>query len=336
MHRKPLISIIVPVYNVERYLPQCIDSIIAQTFHDWELILVDDGSTDRSGAICDEYSLKDTRIRVIHKQNSGQADSRNIAIQMAEAELVGFVDSDDWIDPDMYEVLYDALTGNDADIAICGHYLSYKDADLPFNSGSGAGVYTRDEALQKIICDREIKSYLVDKLYRRHVINEFLPKSFYYEDYATLFKWFACADRVAFCNVPKYHYRQRRGSTDHDNDPKKNYHFFLAEKERYAYLTRNGFFPEQHSRFAAKVVRVGLREIKGIIRKCPYGQASDRYIEYIKSELKQFIPVKVSHLGFFRWIMLHMLFSCPSIYRFLMRIRVFKRHRTSDASNLYD
>ena len=116
MHKKPLISIIIPVYNVERYLPQCIDSIIAQTFHDWELILVDDGSTDRSGAICDEYSLKDTRIRVIHKQNSGQADSRNIAIQMAEAELVGFVDSDDFIHRQTYEIALKTAEKYNADI----------------------------------------------------------------------------------------------------------------------------------------------------------------------------------------------------------------------------
>ena len=254
---------------------------------------------------------------------------------MAEAELIGFVDSDDWIDPDMFEVLYKTLTENNTDIAICGHYLSYTNADIPSASGGGVEIYTRDEALQKIICDREIKSYLVDKLYRKHVINEYLPKSFYYEDYATLFKWFTCAESVAFCNSSKYHYRQRCGSTDHDSDPKKKYHFFLAEKERYTYLTRNGFFPQQHSRFAAKVVRVGLREIKGIVRKCPYGQTSDKYIDYIKLELKQFIPVKIRHLGFFRWIMLHMLFSCPSVYHFLMRIRVFNKSTSADNSNLY-
>ena len=101
---KILISIITPVYNVEKYLPQCIDSVIAQTFRNWELILVDDGSTDRSGAICDEYAAKDSRIRVHHKENSGQADSRNIALRMARADLIGYVDSDDWTEPDMYEV----------------------------------------------------------------------------------------------------------------------------------------------------------------------------------------------------------------------------------------
>ena len=118
---KILISIITPVYNVEKYLPQCIDSVIAQTFSDWELILVDDGSTDRSGAICDEYAAKDARVRVIHKENSGQADSRNIALRMARADLIGYVDSDDWIEPDMYEVLYRTMTETGADISVCGY-----------------------------------------------------------------------------------------------------------------------------------------------------------------------------------------------------------------------
>ena len=101
MESSHLISIITPVYNVEQYLRQCIESIIMQDFQDWELILVDDGSTDKSGVICDEYALKEERIRVLHKENSGQADSRNVALQLAKADLIGFVDSDDWIESDM-------------------------------------------------------------------------------------------------------------------------------------------------------------------------------------------------------------------------------------------
>ena len=109
MEHLPLISIITPVYNVEQYLCQCLDSILMQDFQSWELILVDDGSTDASGTICDEYALKDKRIRVLHKENTGQADSRNVALQLAKADLIGFVDSDDWIERDMYDVLYRTL-----------------------------------------------------------------------------------------------------------------------------------------------------------------------------------------------------------------------------------
>ena len=335
MTDNPKISIIVPVYNMERYLHQCVDSIIAQTFTEWELLLVNDGSKDSSGEICDEYASKDARIKVIHKQNSGQADSRNIAIQMAKADLIGFVDSDDWIDPDMFEYLYKALTENNADISICGHYLSYTDVEKPSSQENGMDLLSRDEALQAILDDRMIKSYLVDKLYRKHVINAELPKSFYYEDYATLFKWFTQAERIALCQEPKYHYRQRMGSTDHDNDPRKKYHFFRAEKERCSYLTQNGIFPEQHSKFAAKVVRVGLREIKGIVRKCAPGTESENFIDSIKSELKEFLPVRCKDLGLHRWVLLQLLLSYPSVYYFIMNLRRPHKRKAKSSSNLY-
>lgn len=333
---KILISIITPVYNVEKYLPQCIDSVIAQTFRNWELILVDDGSTDRSGAICDEYAAKDSRIRVHHKENSGQADSRNIALRMARADLIGYVDSDDWIEPDMYEVLYRAMTETGADISVCGYFTSYTNCEKPSCRGGMTAVYDREEALKLILDDKVIKSYLVDKLYNRKVIVADQPGSYYYEDYATLFKWFDAADRVSVVETPMYHYRQRKGSTDHDGDPKKKYHFFLAEKERCSYLTRNGIFPELHPAFAAKVVRVGLREIKGIVRKCPPGDVSDHYIKCIKSELGAFMPVRIGSLGFFRWIALKLLFLCPDIYFFIMKISIRGKRKVRNAVNLYD
>ena len=145
------ISVIVPVYNVERFLPECIESICAQTYRNLEIILVDDGSPDRCGAICDEYAAKDARVRVIHKDNTGQADSRNIAIGMAKAPLIGFVDSDDWIDPDMYETLYRTMVENDADISMCGHYLSYVNHERPSCQGGCVNVYEGSQALQMIL-----------------------------------------------------------------------------------------------------------------------------------------------------------------------------------------
>ncbi|EME8139564.1 glycosyltransferase, partial [Enterococcus faecium] len=99
------ISIIVPIYNVEQYLRKCVDSILAQTFTDFEVILVDDGSPDNSGAICDEYAKLDSRVRVIHKENGGLSDARNAGIEIAKGKYLGFVDSDDFIDKDMYEIL---------------------------------------------------------------------------------------------------------------------------------------------------------------------------------------------------------------------------------------
>ncbi|EGP5489252.1 glycosyltransferase, partial [Enterococcus faecium] len=119
------ISIIVPVYKVEPYLRKCVDSILAQTFTDFEVILVDDGSPDNSGKICDEYASKDSRVRVIHKKNGGLSSARNAGIDVARGKYLGFVDSDDYIEKDMYELLYDNIVKEQADLSICGIYDIY-------------------------------------------------------------------------------------------------------------------------------------------------------------------------------------------------------------------
>ena len=106
----PLISIVVPVYNAEKTLEKCLDSILCQTYHCLEIILVNDGSTDSSGNICDDYATKDNRIQVIHKQNGGVSSARNVGIDAASGDYIGFVDSDDWIDPRMYEVLQKSIS----------------------------------------------------------------------------------------------------------------------------------------------------------------------------------------------------------------------------------
>ena len=115
----PQISVIVPIYNVEKYLAKCIDSIINQTLTNIEIILVNDGSTDNSRKIIDKYDKKDSRIKVIHKKNGGQGSARNAGLDIAKGEYIGFVDSDDWIDSNMYENLYNAAISNNADIVVC-------------------------------------------------------------------------------------------------------------------------------------------------------------------------------------------------------------------------
>ena len=120
-YEKPLLSIIVPVYDVERYLPKCMDSILAQTFTDFELILVDDGSPDNCPALCDAAAAKDARIRVLHQKNGGLSAARNAGLDVARGEWIGFVDSDDYIAPEMYETLYKAVQSTGADLALCDY-----------------------------------------------------------------------------------------------------------------------------------------------------------------------------------------------------------------------
>lgn len=146
----PELSIIVPVYKVEKYLPRCIDSILVQTFGDFELILIDDGSPDGCGRICDEYARKDKRIVVIHQKNMGVSAARNAGLDIARGRYIGFVDSDDWIEPQMYEVMMDAIRENGADMAVCG--VRYADEDGKFTRADrlSEGVYSRDGLLEDV------------------------------------------------------------------------------------------------------------------------------------------------------------------------------------------
>lgn len=143
----PQISVIVPVYKVETYLAQCIESILNQTVTDLELILVDDGSPDNSGWICDEYASKDSRIHVLHKPNGGHTSARKAGLAVATGTYVSFVDSDDFLEPDMYEKMLAACSEYNADMVLCGYYTDYAEHSEPGENGLPSGVY-RDAQLQ--------------------------------------------------------------------------------------------------------------------------------------------------------------------------------------------
>ena len=165
-----MISVIIPVYGVEKYLSRCLDSIINQTYRDLEIILVDDGSPDNSGKICDEYAAKDSRIKVIHKENGGLSSARNAGLDVATGEYIGFVDSDDWIEPQTYNMLFSAIEKNNSDIAICGHRMVYD------NTSTSKATYSNDEYLSYDLLWNEIFGKLNNaawnKLYRKNLIDD--------------------------------------------------------------------------------------------------------------------------------------------------------------------
>jgi len=146
----PKISIIVPVYKVEQYIHKCIDSILNQTLNDFELILVNDGSPDQCGQICDEYAKCDSRIKVIHKENGGQASARNMGLDIATGEYIGFVDSDDWIEPDMYEILYNECIINECEIISCSSIIHCKTKTV-INGGHPLEIHNTTEAMKTML-----------------------------------------------------------------------------------------------------------------------------------------------------------------------------------------
>lgn len=190
----PEISVIVPVYNTEKYLDRCIRSIINQTFSDFELILVDDGSKDNSGFVCDEWEKKDSRIKVIHQKNAGAGAARNAGLRVAKGEYIGFVDSDDWIEPQMYEVMYNAIEKYFADVGMCNissrtkfsMHESYDNRKFPFelkNQEEMLSIFFRVHGEKGIlsVCQRLIhKSVLKDFMFVEGTISEDVSAAYYF------------------------------------------------------------------------------------------------------------------------------------------------------------
>lgn len=206
----PLISVIVPVYNVERYLEKCIKSICLQTFSDLEIILVDDGATDRSGAICDEWAMQDPRIRVIHKQNGGLSDARNAGINIASGGWYMFVDSDDTITPDTIERMYQAATEHNCEMAVCNMVRIYDDgATEPFYAPARAltvldGQQRFETLKQPSACN---------KLFRADLFQDVrFPKGKFYEDTFVYHILAHRANRIVLTGHDGYFYLSRRES----------------------------------------------------------------------------------------------------------------------------
>lgn len=215
--KTPELSIIVPIYKVEKYLDECIQSILGQTFTDLELILVDDGSPDACPQMCDAAAEQDSRVRVIHQKNGGLSAARNTGIEAARGNWLGFVDSDDFVAPDMYEKLYHAAVSANADCAMCSVQLIHEDGsrmDTPPQWKVYGGGYTGEDILKTITWQNNAP-YLVawNKLYRREVFRTLrYPVGRINEDVFVFAELFDTIKMVACVEQPLYFYRQRTGS----------------------------------------------------------------------------------------------------------------------------
>lgn len=213
MKGEELISIIVPIYKVEKYLRRCIDSIRYQTYSNIEIILVDDGSPDDCGMICDKYAEADSRIKVIHKKNGGLSSARNAGLDCSEGKYIGFVDSDDWIELDMYELLYKKLKENNAEISIIQHSFVIDENIVPEKHSGRTYVYNSQEAVKLLLKDTKIKSHAWDKLYKKEVFEHIrFPEGRYYEDIFIMHNIFNLAEKIVFTDEIKYYYLQRENS----------------------------------------------------------------------------------------------------------------------------
>ncbi len=214
---KPLISVIVPAYNIEKYIKDCLDSLLAQTYRDLEILVVDDGSTDNTGRIADEYAEKDSRIRVIHQENRGLSGARNAALPEAKGEWIGFTDGDDRIEKDMYENMIEAALKEDADIALCAYRAVYEGKDDGDEEGTFSGetyVLSREEALDAFVCDnRSFHIYysVWSKLFKKDLIRDLsFPQGRNSEDILFSTKALLAAEKAVFVDRPLYLYAASR------------------------------------------------------------------------------------------------------------------------------
>ena len=207
------ISVIVPVYNVEQYLERCVDSIINQTYKNLEIILVNDGSTDNSGQICDELAKKDSRIRVIHKKNGGLSDARNVGINEAKSDLIGFIDSDDYIDEDMYEVLMNNLKDANADLSMCGHYDVYNNVPEEQVADKKIWELSSKDAIKMVMGAKILSVTAVNKLYKKSLFSDLkFEIGKIAEDAFIMIKLLDKCNVVVATNEKKYYYVHRENS----------------------------------------------------------------------------------------------------------------------------
>lgn len=284
-----MISIIVPVYNVEPYLRKCLDSIINQTYKDLEMLIIDDGSTDGSGRICDEYAEKDSRITVFHTENRGLSCARNLGLDEAKGEWIGFVDSDDWIEPDMYEVLIRRAEETGADVVECGVFKEYSDKTAEHHRPDS--VMHKTEAIHALV-NRELSNSVWNKLWDKACYSSIrFPEGRMYEDVAITYRVFDSVDTICSISECKYHYLQREKSLTNKLSMKKMVDYWLAQRDKYDYLS-----PQADEKLSHALVRLCAEVAASTWAHCYDCSENERIlyqetIQGINSFVMEYIPM---------------------------------------------
>ena len=317
--KAPLLSIIVPVYKVENYLPKCIDSILAQTFTDFELILVDDGSPDDCPALCDAAAEKDARVRVIHQKNGGLSAARNAGLDAARGAWIGFVDSDDYIEPEMYEVLYQAVQSTGADLALC-NYAEVDEAGVPCQS-----MHVRLE--KKVFAGQDLLKNATDsmiqpawnKLYRRAVFAQLrYPEGKLNEDLFLIPE--VCLQIQKAVVVPKtlYYYVQRGGSIMSGNKTLRHFDAAEAAQRYWDCLVENAAYDAlaNAAKFTMGSVSRVYRQLPPALRKAPRSREMLRMQFKVVSRTRRYCAVPGG-----LWLQSWLLWHFPQIYSWLRELK---------------
>lgn len=310
------LSVIVPVYKVEPYIHKCVDSILEQTYTNLEVILVDDGSPDNCGKICDEYAAKDKRVKVIHKKNGGLSDARNAGIDISTGNIIGFIDSDDYIEARMYEEMINYMEHNNLDI-VCADTNQVKGNKIKFKPRYKKNyVWNKQEALSEIL-NGNLDNAAWNKIYKREIIgNTRFPQGRVYEDVATIYKFIYNADKVGYLSKPYYYYVKRKGSIVTSGfNCKSRYDCFVGYIERLN-------FAEKHKLSCVEACRKQALETALATLTAFYANNenidSDRYKkvnDFIKMQLD-----KKNHLRKKHEVLLWSFKNCKSLHKIYAKI----------------
>ena len=268
----PKLSVIVPVYNTEKYLRECLDSILAQTFTDLELILVDDGSTDKSGAICDEYAYRDHRIRTMHQENAGVTRARKVGAALSKGDYVTYVDSDDWIDPNTYSDIMYNVEMHSADIGIFA-ILQEKELPAVISNCVGEGAFSK-EMLQETVYPRMLFDYslnragviasLCNKIIKREILQKtiaVIPDELDYgEDAIAGYLCMFHASTVYICNEPFYHYRDNPLSVSHADSSVMKKRILALDREMRSCLS--GYDTDMSDQISGHIARHTVEQVR--------------------------------------------------------------------------
>ena len=286
MDNKELISVIVPVYNVKPYLEKCFASIAGQNWRNLEIILVDDGSTDGSGDLCEKLAGQDSRVRVIHKKNGGLGSARNAGIDAAKGDILSFVDSDDWIEPGMYDAMTEIMHRENAQIIACGIKRVSETGEVSYYQDNleERAVYTREEALIELPKNERLSNSMCNKLFQRETIKCLhINERIFYEDNPFTPQCFARAERVAYTAEPFYCYFERSGSISRKSFSVREFDRVTADRLRLEFYHEH--FPQ--CEFAAAIAYIGSG-LKVYYQSRDCQEARERR-EQLREELKRMI-----------------------------------------------
>ncbi|WHF51234.1 glycosyltransferase [Chryseobacterium gotjawalense] len=315
MNNYPLISLIIPCYNAEQTLEKCLNSVIQQSYNNLEIIIVDDGSTDGSSKIYEEFQRKDNRIEIFRQDNYGVSKARNKGVKAAIGEYICFVDSDDWVETNYCSELYNLLITENADIAIIE--ASYEDeiGNVIFNKPiSSEKVFDGKRALVLLLEDKFIQSHPWGKLYKATFLkNVSFPEDLKcFEDYSTLFKIFDKAVKVVRSDEKLYHYLQHADSLSHNLSPKTAYYFYLAIMDVFKFCQSTTQLKNQEN-ITKNIIRKLLMVLKRILRNTTKEEMQLEK-EKIRQSFKSFLKYHLKDIGLEYWLYLRLYYYYPNLY----------------------